>query len=340
MPAPPLLLLPPPLFPPPPPLPPHLRKLHATLSATSIWHIFFLNSRHSSVQSIALSTVNPQPEPGQGRAQQQQQLGPYLAIRMSSAKPAPRTDSPSFSSGLTVTQGVQAPVKRQESPHLIYGNRKKKKKKEEKANGARTKPEAGSLRPRFAWWSACVLFFFFLLFLSMFSRLWFDWARLDDDIWGVGGSPSRSSAGRSRRSRICTAAAATPAAILDTEVEPHETLVRTSSSADRSGTHTSKKSAYITVSFTVLCPVCVCVCVCVTTAVLIYIRVMVGGLFAAWRTTWIPTYLLHFTFRTQNQFGSAALCDTQRAALVFWMRREDRKLTPSPTGRTVSRSPF
>lgn len=83
-----------------------------------------------------------------------------------------------------------------------------------------------------------------------------------------------------------------------------------------------------------------CVCVCVTTAVLIYIRVMVGGLFAAWRTTWIPTYLLHFTFRTQNQFGSAALCDTQRAALVFWMRREDRKLTPSPTGRTVSRSPF
>ena len=102
--------------------------------------------------------------------------------------------------------------------------------------------------------------FFFLLFLSMFSRLWFDWARLDDDIWGVGGSPSRSSAGRSRRSRICTAAAATPAAILDTEVEPHETLVRTSSSADRSGTHTSKKSAYITVSFTVLCPGCVCVC--------------------------------------------------------------------------------
>lgn len=51
---------------------------------------------------------------------QQQQLEPYLAIRLSSAKPTPRTDNPSFTTGLAVTQGVQTPVKRQESPHLLY----------------------------------------------------------------------------------------------------------------------------------------------------------------------------------------------------------------------------
>lgn len=54
------------------------------------------------------------------KQQQQQQLEPYLAIRLSSAKPAPRTDNPSFTTGLAVTQGVQTPVKRQESPHLLY----------------------------------------------------------------------------------------------------------------------------------------------------------------------------------------------------------------------------
>lgn len=136
----------------------------------------------------------------------------------------------------------------------------------------------------------------------MFSRVWFDWARPDDDIWGVGGSPSRSSAGRSRRSRICTAAAATPAAILDTEVELRETLVRTSSSADRSGTraHTKKAPTSPSPSHSSA------LWVYVITAVLIYKCVMVGGLFAAWRTTWIPTHLLHFTFRAQNQFGRAA----------------------------------
>lgn len=66
-------------------------------------------------ESIALSMICL-PEP----IEAQQQLEPYLAIRLSSAKPAPRTDNPSFASGLTVTQGAQAPVKRQESPHLPF----------------------------------------------------------------------------------------------------------------------------------------------------------------------------------------------------------------------------
>lgn len=56
-----------------------------------------------------------------------QALGSYLAAGQSAAKVAPRGDDPRFT-GLVVTQGVEAPVERQEPPHLparITGLKKK-----------------------------------------------------------------------------------------------------------------------------------------------------------------------------------------------------------------------
>lgn len=56
-----------------------------------------------------------------------QALGSYLAASQSAAKVAPRGDDPRFP-GLAVTQGVEAPVERQEPPHLpasITGLKKK-----------------------------------------------------------------------------------------------------------------------------------------------------------------------------------------------------------------------
>lgn len=101
---------------------PQLRKLRATPYATSIRYIV-------TKKKQCERTTNKVPPCYQcqrhvvcqsPKQQQQQQLEPYLAIRLSSAKPAPRTDNPSFTTGLAVTQGVQTPVKRQESPHLLY----------------------------------------------------------------------------------------------------------------------------------------------------------------------------------------------------------------------------
>lgn len=101
---------------------PQLRKLRATPHATSIRYIV-------TKKKQCERTTNKVPPCYQcqrhvvcqsPKQQQQQQLEPYLAIRLSSAKPAPRTDNPSFTTGLAVTQGVQTPVKRQESPHLLY----------------------------------------------------------------------------------------------------------------------------------------------------------------------------------------------------------------------------
>lgn len=91
-------------------------------------------------------------------AEAQQQLEPYLAVRQSSAWLAPRTDNPRFSD-LTVTQGVQAPAKRQESPHFPFRyHRVKKKKREKKMKGKRAnvKPARSGL-----FFSDVFSFFFF-----------------------------------------------------------------------------------------------------------------------------------------------------------------------------------
>lgn len=54
------------------------------------------------------------------------QFESYLANRHGSAKPALRTGKSSSSPDLSVTQGVQSPVKRQESPHLLLSPRTEK----------------------------------------------------------------------------------------------------------------------------------------------------------------------------------------------------------------------
>lgn len=91
------------------------------------------------------------------RAESQPNLGSYLAVRQSCARLAPKTDNPRFS-GLTFTKGVQAPVKRQEPPHLRQVSPGEKE--EEKKWMAKTSlHEAGSLR------RLC------LIFLGRFSSL-------------------------------------------------------------------------------------------------------------------------------------------------------------------------
>lgn len=78
------------------------------------------------------------------RAEAQPNLGSYLAVRQSRARLAPKTDNPRFP-GLTFTQGVQAPVKRQEPPHLRQvspGEKEEEKKRKMKTS----LHEAGSLR--------------------------------------------------------------------------------------------------------------------------------------------------------------------------------------------------
>lgn len=78
------------------------------------------------------------------RAEAQPDLGSYLAVRQSCARLAPKTDNPRFS-GLTFTKGVQAPVKRQEPPHLRQVSLGEKE--EEKRWKVKTSlHEAGSLR--------------------------------------------------------------------------------------------------------------------------------------------------------------------------------------------------
>ena len=178
----------------------------------------------------------------------------------------------------------------------------------------------------------------------MFFRVWFDWARPDDDIWGVGGSPSRSSAGRSRRSRICTAAAATPAAILDTEVELRETLVRTSSSADRSGTRAHKKRPHRRLLHTQMPCVCVCVCVCDDRCIDLYMH-------RGWRFICSMAHNMDpdapspFYLQGAKPVWLSRWCDTQRAALVSWMNSakcaaRTGNPTPSLTVGTISISPL